>query len=147
MHWQATLEKGLCRNGNMLYVGLMETDGTRQRLAMCCCAQSRYMECAALKMWTLAKCAHIISLDSACALLQVMVTKNRLPLVYDKSRPARFGVIPKRPKSGKEVRWFELDPGQPHAALCSPMVYECGITAILRVGHDVSTARLQQGCH
>ena len=40
-----------------------------------------------------------------------MVTKNRLPLVYDKSRPARFGIIPKRPKSGKEVRWFELDPG------------------------------------
>ena len=39
------------------------------------------------------------------------MTKNRLPLVYDKSRPARFGIIPKRPKSGKEVRWFELDPG------------------------------------
>ena len=47
-----------------------------------------------------------------CAMRQVMVTKNRLPLVFDKSRPARFGVIPKRPKSGKEVRWFELDPGQ-----------------------------------
>lgn len=46
---------------------------------------------------------------SACS--QVMVTKNRLPLVFDKSRPARFGIIPKRPKSGKEVRWFELDPG------------------------------------
>ena len=51
--------------------------------------------------------------------MQVMVTKNRLPLVYDKSRPARFGVIPKRPKSGKEVRWFELDPGQHPALLCS----------------------------
>ena len=43
---------------------------------------------------------------------EVMVTKNRLPLVYDKSRPARFGIIPKRPKSGKEVRWFDLDPGE-----------------------------------
>ncbi len=42
---------------------------------------------------------------------QVMVTKNRLPLVYDKSRPARFGVLPKRPKSGKEVVWFELPAG------------------------------------
>jgi len=41
-----------------------------------------------------------------------MVTKNRLPLVYDKSRPARFGIIDKRPKSGNDVRWFELDPGQ-----------------------------------
>ena len=50
--------------------------------------------------------------SGVCMLRQVMVTKNRLPLVYDKSRPARFGVIPKRPKSGKEVRWFELDPGQ-----------------------------------
>ena len=59
-----------------------------------------------------------LPLDSAGALLQVMVTKNRLPLVYDKSRPARFGVIPKRPKSGKEVRWFELDPGQPAVVLC-----------------------------
>ena len=49
---------------------------------------------------------------------EVMVTKNRLPLVYDKSRPARFGIIPKRPKSGKEVRWFELDPGEQHAATC-----------------------------
>ena len=47
---------------------------------------------------------------------EVMVTKNRLPLVYDKSRPARFGIIPKRPKSGKEVRWFDLDPGEQHAA-------------------------------
>ena len=44
--------------------------------------------------------------------MQVMVTSNRLPLVYDKSRPARFGVLPKRPKSGKEVRWFELPPGE-----------------------------------
>ena len=49
--------------------------------------------------------------DSALVAVQVMVTKNRLPLVYDKSRPARFGILPKRPKSGKEVRWFELDPG------------------------------------
>ncbi len=48
---------------------------------------------------------------------EVMVTKNRLPLVYDKSRPARFGIIPKRPKSGKEVRWFDLDPGEQHAAI------------------------------
>ena len=48
---------------------------------------------------------------------EVMVTKNRLPLVYDKSRPARFGIIPKRPKSGKEVRWFSLDPGEPYAVI------------------------------
>ena len=40
------------------------------------------------------------------------MTKNRLPLVYDKSRPARFGIIDKRPKSGDDLRWFELDPGQ-----------------------------------
>ena len=57
--------------------------------------------------------------------MQVMVTKNRLPLVFDKSRPARFGVIPKRPKTGKEVRWFELDPGQQPALLCS---YLCLVT-------------------
>lgn len=40
-----------------------------------------------------------------------MLTKNRLPLVYDKSRPARFGILPKRPKSGKDVVWFELPSG------------------------------------
>ena len=33
-----------------------------------------------------------------------MVKRNTLPLVYDPSRPARFGVLPKRPQSGKEVR-------------------------------------------
>ena len=40
-----------------------------------------------------------------------MVTQNRLPLVFDKSRPTRFGVLPKRPKSGKDIRWFEAPPG------------------------------------
>jgi carotenoid cleavage dioxygenase-like enzyme len=50
---------------------------------------------------------------------QVMVTQNRLPLVFDKSRPARFGVLPKRPKCGKEVMWFELPPGWVLLALTS----------------------------
>lgn len=57
--------------------------------------------------------------------VQVMVTKNRLPLVYDKSRPVRFGIIPKRPKSGKEVRWFELDPGAQLptvSTMCHPLL-------------------------
>ena len=53
---------------------------------------------------------------------EVMITQNRLPLVYDKSRPARFGIIPKRPKSGKEVRWFDLDPGEQYA------VHDCPCT-------------------
>ncbi|KAK9839226.1 hypothetical protein WJX81_002592 [Elliptochloris bilobata] len=39
---------------------------------------------------------------------QEMVKRNTLPLVYDPSRPARFGILPKRPRTGKEVRWFEL---------------------------------------
>ncbi|KAK9918068.1 hypothetical protein WJX75_000916 [Coccomyxa subellipsoidea] len=43
-----------------------------------------------------------------CFRPEVMVTHNRLPFVYDKSRPARFGFLPKRPKSGKEVVWLEL---------------------------------------
>ena len=49
--------------------------------------------------------------DSSFLRAQVMLTQGRLPLVFDKTRPARFGVLPKRPKSGKEIRWFELPPG------------------------------------
>ena len=37
-----------------------------------------------------------------------MVKRNTLPLVYDPSRPMRLGVLPKRPKSGKEVCWVSL---------------------------------------
>ncbi len=37
-----------------------------------------------------------------------MVKRNTLPLVYDPSRPARFGVLPKRPQSGKEVRAWRM---------------------------------------
>lgn len=39
---------------------------------------------------------------------QEMVKRKTLPLVYDPSRPMRFGVLPKRPTSGKEVRWVPL---------------------------------------
>lgn len=39
---------------------------------------------------------------------QEMVKRNTLPLVYDPSRPARFGVLPKRPQSGKEVRAWRM---------------------------------------
>ena len=40
-------------------------------------------------------------------LVQEMVKRNTLPLVYDPSRPARFGILPKRPQSGKEV-WQKM---------------------------------------
>jgi hypothetical protein len=50
---------------------------------------------------------------------QEMVKRNTLPLVYDPSRPARFGVLPKRPQSGKEVRArrmvLNLNRGRKHA--------------------------------
>ena len=59
--------------------------------------------------------------EGVCACTQVMVTQDRLPLVFDKSRPARFGVLPKRPKSGKEIRWFEAPPGA--GALVSCMTW------------------------
>ena len=39
---------------------------------------------------------------------QEMVKRKTLPLVYDPSRLMRFGVLPKRPTSGKEVRWVPL---------------------------------------
>lgn len=39
-----------------------------------------------------------------CVGTQEMVKRKTLPLVYDPSRPMRFGVLPKRPTSGKEVR-------------------------------------------
>ena len=39
---------------------------------------------------------------------QEMVKRKTLPLVYNPSRPMRFGVLPKRPTSGKEVCWAPL---------------------------------------
>ena len=46
-----------------------------------------------------------------CAWLpQAMVTMKSLPIIYDGKRNARFGVIPKRPSTIKEVQWFEVEP-------------------------------------
>lgn len=42
--------------------------------------------------------------------LQVMVTKGMLPFEFDKSRPTRFGLLPKNATSPEELRWFEAPP-------------------------------------
>jgi len=62
---------------------------------------------AAVRVWGVwpqcacGECGRSLQLE---AWPQEMVKRNTLPLVYDPSRPARFGVLPKRPTSGKEVR-------------------------------------------
>ena len=52
-----------------------------------------------------------VVLFMTCAWLpQAMVTMKSLPIIYDGKRNARFGVIPKRPSTIKEVQWFEVEP-------------------------------------
>lgn len=65
--------------------------------------------------------------------VQVMVTHNRLPFVYDKSRPARFGFLPKRPKSGKEVVWLELPAGEDIALYLATFLSACFCVPGMRV--------------
>lgn len=39
-----------------------------------------------------------------------MVKSKSLPFFYDKARPARFGVLRRRPAPGEEPVWFSVDP-------------------------------------
>jgi hypothetical protein len=41
---------------------------------------------------------------------QTMVKSGGLPFVFDKSRPTRFGVLPKKATSPDGIRWFEAPP-------------------------------------
>ncbi len=39
-----------------------------------------------------------------------MVKERTLPFKFDKSRPARFGVLPRYAKDASGIKWFETDP-------------------------------------
>lgn len=41
--------------------------------------------------------------------VQVMVKEGTLPFLFDKTRAARFGVLPRYAKDASEIRWFETD--------------------------------------
>ncbi|GAB4814752.1 hypothetical protein N2152v2_001798 [Parachlorella kessleri] len=39
-----------------------------------------------------------------------MVKEGKLPFIFDKSRPARFGVLPRYAKDAAGIKWFETEP-------------------------------------
>ncbi|GAB4824146.1 hypothetical protein N2152v2_011192 [Parachlorella kessleri] len=41
---------------------------------------------------------------------KLMVKENATPFVFDKSRPSRFGVLPRYAKDASQIRWFEAEP-------------------------------------
>eukprot|EP00884_Botryococcus_braunii_P012266 jgi/Botrbrau1/2103/Bobra.0093s0011.1 len=54
---------------------------------------------------------YVIFIDGCLAFdPQLMVKKGQLPFEFDKSRPARFGVLPKNATSAEGLRWFETSP-------------------------------------
>lgn len=39
----------------------------------------------------------------------MMVKEGTSPFVFDKSRPSRFGVLPRYASDASQIRWFETD--------------------------------------
>jgi hypothetical protein len=113
--WLASYSVSACRGQRACMQVVGPCGGKRRRHEQCMCA-CVLLHARAACMHANGKRACGGSQKTAQALhagmcAQVMVTQDRLPLVFDKSRPARFGLLPKRPKSAKEIRWFEAPPG------------------------------------
>lgn len=54
---------------------------------------------------------YVIIIDCCLAFdPQLMLMKGQLPFKFDKTRPARFGVLPKNATSAEGLRWFETSP-------------------------------------